>query len=180
MWCQSAWHLISASLAPARFLCSSENVEGTLSRVGEAWACSMLVRSCVTTHSALSQSISPAESCVVKLELSDGQATFRSLRSDLITRIASHLQNNLVCIKVPGQYNRKMKVRLYGCWSQPKQCRYDLVLLLVVFSFPLPFHFYSYVCSAPWRMVSRFITWLCINNIRISAEWVNLILKLNI
>lgn len=48
------------------------------------------------------------------------------------------------------------------------------------FPFPLPFHFYSYVCSAPWRKVSRFFRWLCISSIRISAEWVNLILKLNI
>ena len=66
-------------------------------------------------HSALSQSTSPAENGGVKLRLGDGQATFRSLGSDLITRITSHLQNNLVWIKVPGQYNRRMKVQLYGC-----------------------------------------------------------------
>lgn len=92
---------------------------------------------------------------------------------------ASRLQNNLVCIKVPGQYNGRLKVQLYRCWSQPKRC-YDLVPLLMVFSFSVPFHFYSYVCSASWRVVRRFITWLWLNNVRISAEWVNLILKLNI
>jgi len=136
---------------PYKLLCSSESVEVTLSRIGEAWACSMLARSCVITNSALSQSISPAENCGVKLGLGDVQATFRSLRSDLIIRITSCLQNNLVCVKVPGQYNRRMKVQLYGCWSQPERCCCDLVLLFTVFSFPLRFHFYSCLCSAPLK-----------------------------
>lgn len=69
-------------------------------RIWEAWACSMLARSCVTTHSALSQSISPVN-CGVRLELNDGQAMFRSLKSDLVTRNASYLQDNLAYIKSP-------------------------------------------------------------------------------
>lgn len=62
----------------------------------------MLASSCVTACCALSQSVSLVEKCGLKLGLSDGQAMFRSVRSDLITSVVSYLQNISVYIKVSG------------------------------------------------------------------------------
>lgn len=62
----------------------------------------MLASSCATAHSALSQTVSPDEKCGLKLGLIDSLDIFRSLRSDMITKIVSCLQNISVLLKSLG------------------------------------------------------------------------------
>lgn len=153
---------------PSSSLCSSESVEGTLSRVGVVWPCSVLAWSCVTSRSALSQSIIPAQNCGVRLRLGDGQAALQSFRSDLITKIAFHLQNNLVCIKSLDGATKGWKCSCIGA-------EVSLNSVVMIWSYCLwhfPFLYPSaFTCRAALRMVSSFITLLCINYVRICSEW---------